>query len=184
MFHSSILVRMNETGRDKINIEFKPKRKAKQNNITPKRGSPDPLEEQAVSQDVGMSPVPSSSSLTSDAGLAYRMEFLKEKLEWQEKRISELEKERDFLRQQLSGQRHETGRQSSKKHPTKAAETLPDDEDDSPFISSIRSPQKVIECYDQVLRTFRKVRTMTEAFHRHNIDRGTIVATDCRTSCG
>ncbi|XP_041917649.1 uncharacterized protein LOC121681786 isoform X3 [Alosa sapidissima] len=117
-----------------------PKRKAKQNNITPKRGSPDPLEEQAVSQDVGMSPVPSSSSLTSDAG--------------------------------------------SKKHPTKAAETLPDDEDDSPFISSIRSPQKVIECYDQVLRTFRKVRTMTEAFHRHNIDRGTIVATDCRTSCG
>ncbi|KAK9962346.1 hypothetical protein ABG768_007716 [Culter alburnus] len=42
---------------------------------------------------------------------------------------------------------------------------------------TIKGPEEVISRYHQVLKTFRKVRTMSEAFHRHNVDRGTIAAT-------
>ncbi|XP_030638823.1 uncharacterized protein LOC115819431 [Chanos chanos] len=41
----------------------------------------------------------------------------------------------------------------------------------------LRGLQEVIQRYQQVLKTFGKVRTMIEAFHRHNIDRRTIAAT-------
>ena len=42
-----------------------------------------------------------------------------------------------------------------------------------------RGPQEVIQRYQQVLKTFGKVRTMTAALHRQNFNtgRGTIAAT-------
>ncbi|KAF4116712.1 hypothetical protein G5714_004201 [Onychostoma macrolepis] len=44
-------------------------------------------------------------------------------------------------------------------------------------VDTVKSPGEVISRYNQVLKTFRKVRTMSEAFHRHSVDRGTIAAT-------
>ncbi|KAL0154175.1 hypothetical protein M9458_050522, partial [Cirrhinus mrigala] len=40
-----------------------------------------------------------------------------------------------------------------------------------------RKPEEVIKRYKEVLKTFRKVTTMSAAFHRHGLDRGTIAST-------
>ena len=46
------------------------------------------------------------------------------------------------------------------------------------FLSfSVRTPREVITRYEEVLRSFRKVRTMSAAFNKRKVDRGTIVAT-------
>ncbi|XP_076866530.1 coiled-coil domain-containing protein 106-like [Brachyhypopomus gauderio] len=45
------------------------------------------------------------------------------------------------------------------------------------FHARAQSPEEVIIRYRKVLKTFQRVRTMTEAFNRHNVDRGTIAFT-------
>lgn len=37
--------------------------------------------------------------------------------------------------------------------------------------------REIINRYVEVLKTFKKVRTMSAAFHRHGVDRGTIAST-------
>ncbi|KAL1258962.1 hypothetical protein QQF64_009539 [Cirrhinus molitorella] len=70
--------------------------------------------------------------------------------------------------------------------PESSKDATPDDlEENVPSLPScssqcsdtIKGPGEVISHYNQVLKTFKKVRTMSEAFHRHNVDRGTIAAT-------
>ncbi|KAF4110747.1 hypothetical protein G5714_007778 [Onychostoma macrolepis] len=64
-----------------------------------KDATPDDLEENVTS-------LPSCSSQGSDASIfpmKMKIEFLEEKIKWQEKMIGELENERDFLREQVLG---------------------------------------------------------------------------------
>ncbi|KAL7835664.1 hypothetical protein SRHO_G00280110 [Serrasalmus rhombeus] len=46
-----------------------------------------------------------------------------------------------------------------------------------PAHARAQGPEEVIKRYRKVLKTFSKVRTMSEAFSRHNVDRGTIAFT-------
>ncbi|KAL6454975.1 hypothetical protein MHYP_G00365850 [Metynnis hypsauchen] len=43
-----------------------------------------------------------------------------------------------------------------------------------PTHARAQGPVEAIKRYSKVLKTFSKVRTITEAFGRHNVDRGTI----------
>ncbi|ROJ34684.1 Coiled-coil domain-containing protein 106 [Anabarilius grahami] len=40
-----------------------------------------------------------------------------------------------------------------------------------------RKPEEVVKRYKEVLKTFKNVRTMSTAFNRHGVDRGTIAST-------
>ncbi|KAL7846623.1 hypothetical protein SRHO_G00216030 [Serrasalmus rhombeus] len=46
-----------------------------------------------------------------------------------------------------------------------------------PAHARAQGPEEVIKRYRKVLKTFSKVRTMSEAFSQHNVDRGTIAFT-------
>ncbi|XP_067233793.1 coiled-coil domain-containing protein 106-like [Chanodichthys erythropterus] len=134
-----------------------------------------------------------------------KIEFLEEKIKWQEKMIGELENERDFLREQVLGKakgqdvapfnvKQEVHHHDHNDDTTSSSRSL--SESDEPVLIDnkqkkrkkvahhslrhhirVKGPEEVISRYNQVLKTFRKVRTMSEAFHRHNVDRGTIAAT-------
>ena len=45
------------------------------------------------------------------------------------------------------------------------------------FLWSVKGPDEAVERYKRVLKTFKRVRTMTEAFNINNVDRGTIKLT-------
>ncbi|KAG9267219.1 coiled-coil domain-containing protein 106-like [Astyanax mexicanus] len=130
-----------------------------------------------------------------------KLEFLEEKLRWQEEKIKDLEDERDFLRGQLknkgmipdpanedikfrvddsssessgspgisdSSESDKAYKKAKKRRSTWTAKH---------FHARAQSPEEVITRYRKVLKTFQRVRTMTEAFNRHNVDRGTIAFT-------
>ncbi|CAL8334125.1 unnamed protein product [Arctogadus glacialis] len=146
---------------------------------------------------------PSCSSNSSGLGSVSVVDFLEAKIQWQEKTIKELEKERNFLRSQIMKK--------------KSNYTVEDEEDDdmdegdllvsSPNISDsserdaspearsqkrhrqsrspkrtssralsgrahmrVKGPDEVVERYKRVLKTFKRVRTMTEAFNINNVD--------------
>nr|XP_055057214.1 coiled-coil domain-containing protein 106-like [Misgurnus anguillicaudatus]XP_055057215.1 coiled-coil domain-containing protein 106-like [Misgurnus anguillicaudatus] len=133
-----------------------------------------------------------------------RIEFLEEKIKWQEKMIGELENERDFLREQVLGKtkgqdvaplnvkqevHHDYNEDTTSSSPSLSESDEPKIIEDKQKKRKkaahhslrhhirVKGPEEVIRRYQQVLKTFKKVCTMSEAFHRHNVDRGTIVAT-------
>ncbi|XP_063062041.1 coiled-coil domain-containing protein 106-like [Engraulis encrasicolus] len=145
-------------------------------------------------------PQSASSSIKSCNDLTMKMEFMGERIKWQERLIKDLEEERTFLREQLAGSRapgkapEEPSREDNVAH--ESATLSSSSSSDGPPVHNpppkkkrhhsrghsshhmrVRTPRKVIERYQEVLRTFKKVRTMTEAFNRQHVDRGTIVAT-------
>ncbi|KAK6481945.1 coiled-coil domain-containing protein 106-like isoform X1 [Huso huso] len=146
--------------------------------------------------------------------LQNEVQFLREKVKWLEKKVSDLETERDFLRNQLqvSKKSHvsEPKNTSSILVNDSSTEQMSDDSSSSSsastssseyrktkkksksnkkkekkgkksrrsqFCSRAKDPEEVIERYNKVLKTFTKVKTMSQAFSRHNVDRGTIAAT-------
>uniref|UniRef100_A0A3P8PGD4 Coiled-coil domain containing 106a n=1 Tax=Astatotilapia calliptera TaxID=8154 RepID=A0A3P8PGD4_ASTCA len=132
--------------------------------------------------------------------------FLKEKLEWQKKRIEELEGERDFLRSQLSSlTKQPKDEPFNDPFSSKASENS-----DSSFASSsvssvwsssssspkkrkhkynkkhskfalfsflVQTPNDIVQRYKSLLKTFPKTKTMTKAFQKHGLDRNTVVST-------
>ncbi|TKS75679.1 Coiled-coil domain-containing protein 106 [Collichthys lucidus] len=137
----------------------------------------------------------------NSTGSVSMVEFSEAKIQWQDKLIKDLEEERNFLRAQVQGERKKT-----LKHP-KVLKMAVDYEDDghmddgddlspsSPNISDssdsdtprrkphptqsppVKGPDEAIRRYQRVLKTFSRVRTMSEAFRINGVDRGTIKMT-------
>ncbi|KAK1904244.1 Coiled-coil domain containing protein 106 [Dissostichus eleginoides] len=136
----------------------------------------------------------------------YRLEFLEAKIEWQDKMIKDLEGERNFLREQVLGLKKKSN-QSKVPTLEEVVSMYEDDSSQSPAEISDSSesdvviPKKkqrntrnpaspdvavpgrahmraeVVHRYKKVLKTFGRVRTMSEAFRINNVDRGTIKMT-------
>uniref|UniRef100_A0AAZ1XMV4 Coiled-coil domain containing 106a n=1 Tax=Oreochromis aureus TaxID=47969 RepID=A0AAZ1XMV4_OREAU len=125
-----------------------------------------------------------------------------EKLEWQKKRIEELEGERDFLRSQLSSL---TSMKLDLFHKHYFYFTASENSDSSSASSSVSSvwsssssspkkrkhkykkkhsrlwqlqtPNDIVQRYKSLLKTFPKAKTMTKAFQKHGLIRNTVVST-------
>uniref|UniRef100_A0A3P9AX36 Coiled-coil domain containing 106a n=1 Tax=Maylandia zebra TaxID=106582 RepID=A0A3P9AX36_9CICH len=144
-------------------------------------------------RDSSSNPAPTATALLNKE--REKLTFLKEKLEWQKKRIEELEGERDFLRSQLSSLTsmkldlfHEhcfyftlseiSSRSQSRRpgfksrlwqhffHLTFAL-----------FSFLVQTPNDIVQRYKSLLKTFPKTKTMTKAFQKHGLDRNTVVST-------
>ncbi|KAK2915662.1 hypothetical protein Q8A67_000036 [Cirrhinus molitorella] len=154
-----------------------------------KDATPDDLEENVPS-------LPSCSSQCSDTSVySMKIEFLEEKIKWQEKMIGELVYECDFLREQVLGKakgedvevphHDDTTSSSQRLNESDEPEIIANNQKKKKVVAHhglrhhirVKGPGEVISRYNQVLKTFKKVCTMSEAFHRHSVDRGTIAAT-------
>ncbi|XP_062333982.1 coiled-coil domain-containing protein 106-like [Osmerus eperlanus] len=122
-----------------------------------------------------------SSSLGS--GSISKVAFLEAKIQWQDKIIKDLEEERAFLREQIMGGKEEINessdsdvsiRRRKKPHHTRSPATVA-----VPVQAHkrVKGPAEVIHRYQKVLKSFSRVRTMTQAFRINGVDRGTIKMT-------
>ncbi|KAL7868244.1 hypothetical protein SRHO_G00096280 [Serrasalmus rhombeus] len=113
--------------------------------------------------------------------------FLKEKLEWQKKKIEELEEERDFLRGQLSALtvkiKEETLDNPVAVNDSESSDTSSISSSSSSssilagYLRRLQTPSEIIRRYKSILKTLPKAKTMTRAFQKHAIDRNTVVST-------
>ncbi|XP_028303961.1 coiled-coil domain-containing protein 106-like [Gouania willdenowi] len=162
-------------------------------------------------EDKGSSATSCCSISSIGSGSISKVEFLEAKIQWQEKVITDLEQERNFLREQILGKKKSSQpKKFTLEDDDENDHSNMDDDPSSPNISEssdsdvviqrrktrwtqpstsatvavpgkahvrVKGPAEVISRYKKVLKSFSKVRTMTEAFRINGVDRGTIKMT-------
>uniref|UniRef100_A0A8C5AF91 Coiled-coil domain containing 106b n=1 Tax=Gadus morhua TaxID=8049 RepID=A0A8C5AF91_GADMO len=143
-----------------------------------------------------MFPVPPPRSFMLISNLRTHLYVSLEKNAWQQRRIEELEEERNFLRCQLdrfivSMRSYEEEKFYTDEEYVEEAEVESEEEEEEekrkggrggracgePRMKMRRDADGVLMRYKKILTTYQKVRSMSRAFQIHGVDRNTMAST-------